>query len=64
MEFSAEIRILKNTLRRFVDQELIPIEMHSMDRPDLGRAISGSRQDARARVVASRECRRNWAVRI
>jgi acyl-CoA dehydrogenase len=30
-----EIRILKDTLRRFVDQELIPIEMQSMDGPDL-----------------------------
>ena len=34
-ELPAEIRILKNTLRRFVDQELIPIEMHSMDGSDL-----------------------------
>ncbi|MEA2981964.1 MAG: acyl-CoA dehydrogenase [Alphaproteobacteria bacterium] len=34
-ELPAEIRILKNTLRRFVDQELIPIEMQSMDGPDL-----------------------------
>ena len=34
-ELPAEISILKDTLRRFVDQELIPIEMHSMDGPDL-----------------------------
>ena len=34
-ELPAEIRILKDTMRRFVDQELIPIEMQSMDGPDL-----------------------------
>jgi acyl-CoA dehydrogenase len=34
-ELPAEIRILKETMRRFVDQELIPIEMQSMDGPDL-----------------------------
>ncbi len=34
-ELPTEIRILRDTLRRFVDQELIPIEMHSMDGPDL-----------------------------
>jgi len=34
-ELPAEIRILKDTLRRFVDHELIPIEMQSMDGPDL-----------------------------
>jgi acyl-CoA dehydrogenase len=30
-----EIRILKDTVRKFVDRELIPIEMQSMDGPDL-----------------------------
>jgi acyl-CoA dehydrogenase len=34
-ELPADIRILKDTIRRFVDQELIPIEMESMDGPDL-----------------------------
>jgi acyl-CoA dehydrogenase len=34
-ELPAEIRMLKDTVRRFVDQELIPIEMQSMDGPDL-----------------------------
>ena len=34
-ELPAEIRILQETMRRFVDQELIPIEMHAMDGPDL-----------------------------
>jgi acyl-CoA dehydrogenase len=34
-ELPAEIRILKATMRRFVDQELIPIEMQAMDGPDL-----------------------------
>jgi acyl-CoA dehydrogenase len=34
-ELPQEIRILKETVRRFVDRELIPIEMHAMDGPDL-----------------------------
>src|SRR5262245_50556916 len=34
-ELPQEIRILKDTMRRFVDRELIPIEMHAMDGPDL-----------------------------
>jgi len=34
-DLPTEIRILRDTLRRFVDQELIPIEMQSMDGPDL-----------------------------
>lgn len=34
-ELPAEIRMLKETLRRFVDQELIPIEMEAMEGPDL-----------------------------
>ena len=34
-ELPGEIRILKDTMRRFVDQELIPIEMQSMDGPEL-----------------------------
>ena len=34
-ELPQEIRMLKDTMRRFVDRELIPIEMHAMDGPDL-----------------------------
>ncbi|MPZ57258.1 MAG: acyl-CoA dehydrogenase [Rhizobiales bacterium] len=34
-ELPPEVRILKDTIHRFVDQELIPIEMRSMDGPDL-----------------------------
>lgn len=34
-ELPQEIRILKDTVRRFVDRELIPIEMDAMDGPDL-----------------------------
>lgn len=34
-ELPQEIRILRDTVRRFVDRELIPIEMHAMDGPDL-----------------------------
>ena len=34
-ELPQDIRILKDTIRRFVDRELIPIEMHAMDGPDL-----------------------------
>jgi acyl-CoA dehydrogenase len=34
-ELPQEIRLLQETVRRFVDRELIPIEMHAMDGPDL-----------------------------
>jgi acyl-CoA dehydrogenase len=34
-ELPQEVRMLKDTMRRFVDRELIPIEMHAMDGPDL-----------------------------
>src|SRR5258706_12768660 len=34
-ELPEEIRLLKETLRRFVDRELIPIELKAMDGPDL-----------------------------
>ena len=34
-ELPQEIRMLKDTMRRFVDRELIPIEMNAMDGPDL-----------------------------
>src|SRR5947209_16038151 len=34
-ELPEEIKILKETVRRFVDRDLIPIEMQSMDGPDL-----------------------------
>jgi acyl-CoA dehydrogenase len=30
-----DVRLLKDTVRRFVDRELIPIEMHAMDGPDM-----------------------------
>src|SRR5215813_7807758 len=34
-ELPEDIRLLRDTVRKFVDRELIPIEMHSMDGPDL-----------------------------
>jgi acyl-CoA dehydrogenase len=34
-ELPEDIRLLRETVRKFVDRELIPIEMHSMDGPDL-----------------------------
>ena len=34
-ELPEDIRLLRETVRRFVDHELIPIEMHSMEGPDL-----------------------------
>jgi acyl-CoA dehydrogenase len=34
-ELPEELRMLQDTVRRFVDRELIPIEMESMDGPDL-----------------------------
>lgn len=34
-ELPEEIRLLRETVRRFVDEELIPVEMESMEGPDL-----------------------------
>ncbi len=34
-ELPEELKLLKNTVRNFVDRELIPVEMHSMDGPSL-----------------------------
>jgi acyl-CoA dehydrogenase len=34
-ELPQEIKLLKETMRRFVDRELIPVEMHAMEGPDL-----------------------------
>ena len=34
-ELPEDIRLLRETVRKFVDRELIPIEMHSMEGPEL-----------------------------
>jgi len=48
-ELPSDIRLLQDTMRRFVDDELIPIEMQSMEGPDL-------KPEVRARLEAkSRE---------
>lgn len=41
-ELPEELRMLKETVRRFVDRELIPIEMESMDGPDLKPEVRAS----------------------
>jgi acyl-CoA dehydrogenase len=41
-ELPEDIRLLKETVRKFVDRELIPIEMHAMDGPDLRPEIRAS----------------------
>lgn len=35
LELPEDVRLLQDTVRRFVDRELIPIEMHAMDGADL-----------------------------
>src|SRR5207249_10874026 len=49
-ELPEDIRLLRDTVRRFVDRELIPIEMHSMDGPDLKPEIKKS-LEAKAREL-------------
>jgi alkylation response protein AidB-like acyl-CoA dehydrogenase len=49
-ELPEEIRLLRETVRKFVDRELIPIEMHSMDGPDLKPEIKVALED-KARAV-------------
>ena len=41
-ELPQDIRMLKDTVRRFVDRELIPIELDSMDGPDLKPGVRAS----------------------
>ena len=38
-ELSEEMRMLKETLRRFIDNEVIPIEREAYDGPDMVPAI-------------------------
>ncbi len=49
-ELPEELRMLKETVRRFVDRELIPIEMDSMDGPDLKPDVR-TNLEARAREL-------------
>ena len=48
IELPEELRLLKETVRNFVDRELIPIEMQSMDGPDLKPEIRGRWAAARS----------------
>jgi acyl-CoA dehydrogenase len=47
-ELPEDIRLLRETVRKFVDRELIPIEMHSMEGPDLKPEVKTS-LEAKAR---------------
>jgi acyl-CoA dehydrogenase len=49
-ELPEDIRLLRETVRKFVDRELIPIEMHSMDGPELKPEIKKS-LEAKAREL-------------
>jgi acyl-CoA dehydrogenase len=49
-ELPPELRLLQETVRRFVDHELIPIEMQSMDGPDLKPEIR-ARLEAKTREL-------------
>src|SRR5215510_12730982 len=49
-ELPEDIRLLRDTVRKFVDRELIPIEMDSMDGPDLKPEVQKS-LEAKAREL-------------
>ena len=53
-ELPEEIRLLRETVRRFVDRELIPIEMHSLEGPELKPEIKKS-LEAKARELGLRQ---------
>jgi len=55
--FPPEISILKETVRKFVDRELIPIEMESMDGPDL-------KPEVRARLEAKTRELGLWLLEV
>ena len=49
-ELPEDVRLLRETVRRFVDHELIPIEMHSMEGPDLKPEVK-AKLEAKAREL-------------
>src|SRR5258708_13738486 len=49
-ELPEDIRLLRETVRKYVDRELIPIEMHSMEGPDLKPDIKAM-LEAKARAL-------------
>src|SRR3569833_4332856 len=49
-DLPSELAMLKETVARFVDEELIPIEMESMDGPDLKPEVR-SRLEVRAKEL-------------
>src|SRR5258708_40281310 len=49
-ELPEDIRLLRETVRKYVDRELIPIEMHSMEGPELKPEIK-SMLEAKAREL-------------
>ena len=53
-ELPEDIRLLRETVRKFVDRELIPIEMHSMEGPDLKPEFKTS-LEAKAREIALKQ---------
>ena len=53
-ELPEEIRLLRETVRKFVDRELIPIEMHSLEGPELKPEIKKS-LEAKARELGLRQ---------
>jgi acyl-CoA dehydrogenase len=56
-ELPQEIRLLQETVRRFVDRELIPIEMHAMNGPDL-------KPDIRAKLEAKTRELGLWLLEV
>lgn len=56
-ELPPEIGLLRDTIRRFVDTELIPIEMQAMDGPDL-------KPDIRARLEAKTRELGLWLLEV
>ena len=56
-ELHSELVLLRDTVRRFVDTELIPIEMHAMEGPDL-------KPDIRARLEAKTRELGLWLLEV
>jgi hypothetical protein len=57
-ELPEELKLLKNTVRNFVDRELIPIEMHAMDGPALRPEIRAD-LERKARELGMRQAQ-SW----
>ena len=64
-ELPEELRLLKDTVRMFVDRELIPVEMNAMDGPRMRSEVRADLEDkAKELGCGISTCRRSTAAKV